>query len=71
MFQWRKIARKIEYSPTTIYLYFKDKDDLFGCLLEDYFLRLTEALQAIFNEQDDVITAMKKGMKTYIEFWSE
>ena len=25
----RNIAEKIEYSPTTIYLYFKDKDDIF------------------------------------------
>jgi AcrR family transcriptional regulator len=25
----RKIADKIEYSPATIYLYFKDKDEIF------------------------------------------
>ena len=28
----RKIADKIEYSPTTIYLYFKDKNELFYAL---------------------------------------
>jgi len=25
----RKVAEKIEYSPTAIYIHFKDKDDLF------------------------------------------
>ena len=28
----RKIAEKIEYSPTTIYLYFQDKADLLDCI---------------------------------------
>ena len=32
----RKIARRIEYSPTTIYHHFKDKAELFACLLEGY-----------------------------------
>jgi Transcriptional regulator len=30
----RKIANKIDYSPTTIYLYFKDKSDIFHALME-------------------------------------
>jgi AcrR family transcriptional regulator len=29
----RKIAERIEYSPTTIYLYFKDKNELFKVYL--------------------------------------
>jgi AcrR family transcriptional regulator len=28
----RKIAEKIEYSPATIYLHFRDKDDIFDHL---------------------------------------
>jgi AcrR family transcriptional regulator len=31
----RNIAEKIEYSPTTIYLYFKDKDDIFYSLHQE------------------------------------
>ena len=31
----RKIAEKIEYSPTTIYLYFQDKADLLDCICEE------------------------------------
>ena len=36
----RQIAEKIEYSPATIYLYFKDKTEIFqeimGCLREPF-----------------------------------
>ena len=35
-FSIRKLAEKIEYSPTTIYLYFKDKDDLLYTVSEEY-----------------------------------
>jgi len=63
----RKIAEKIEYSPTTIYLYFKDKHDLFLHLLEEYFSKLLQALNSVYNEHDDLITSMKKGMRVYIE----
>lgn len=38
----RKIAEKIEYSPTTIYLYFQDKADLLDCLCEETFTRLVK-----------------------------
>jgi AcrR family transcriptional regulator len=64
----RKIADKIEYSPTTIYLYFKDKHDLFHCLLEEHFAELVQTLQSVGNEHDDLICSMKKSMRAYIEF---
>ncbi|MGE5583299.1 MAG: TetR/AcrR family transcriptional regulator [Bacillota bacterium] len=64
----RKIARKIEYSPTTIYLYFQDKVHLFHCLLEDYHSQLLEALNSVEAEYDDPITTMKKQMRVYIGF---
>ena len=31
----RNIAEKIEYSPGTIYLYFRDKDEIFHALHEE------------------------------------
>ena len=43
----RKIADRIEYSPTTIYLYFRDKSELFDCLSEQAFGKLLEKLQSI------------------------
>ena len=32
----RKIASRMEYSPTTIYHHFTHKAELFGCLLSSY-----------------------------------
>ena len=34
----RKIADRIEYSPTTIYLYFQDKNELLLALHQESFL---------------------------------
>jgi AcrR family transcriptional regulator len=63
----RKIAEKIEYSPTTIYLYFKDKRELFGYLMAQYFTKLQGVLAEVYDEKDDPITAMKKGIRAYID----
>lgn len=38
----RNIAERIEYSPTTIYLYFKDKDDIFYALHQEGFTILNQ-----------------------------
>jgi AcrR family transcriptional regulator len=38
----RAIAERIEYSPATIYLYFKDKDELIGQVIREGFARLAE-----------------------------
>ena len=44
----RRIADAIEYSPTTIYNHFEDKDDLVRALCEEDFSRLLQ----IFREED-------------------
>jgi AcrR family transcriptional regulator len=41
----RRIAEAIEYSPTTIYNHFEDKDDLVQALCQEDFARLFEILQ--------------------------
>jgi AcrR family transcriptional regulator len=41
----RRIADAIEYSPTTIYLHFEDKDDLVKSLCEEDLAQLLGALQ--------------------------
>src|ERR1700735_5878668 len=43
----RKIAEKIEYSPTTIYLYFQDKADLLDCICEETLGRLVRKQNVI------------------------
>jgi AcrR family transcriptional regulator len=68
----RKIAARIEYSPTTIYLYFKDKQDIFSCLLEQYFKRLLIIMRDIQKENEDApIACIEKGMRAYVSFGLE
>src|SRR2546427_6798677 len=63
----RKIAEKIEYSPATIYTYFKDKDEILDCLCEETFLHLHEHKLTVLREVNgDAVEALKKGMETYI-----
>jgi AcrR family transcriptional regulator len=65
----RKIANKIEYSPATIYTYFKDKDEILDCLCEETFRKLSqEKMIAVHNMTGDPLEVLKKGMETYIRF---
>ena len=64
----RKIADKIEYSPTTIYLYFKDKNDLLNQICEETFANLIKDWQKIENKTDDPLTGLSKAMAAYVEF---
>ena len=44
-FSMRKLAARIDHSPTTIYLYFKDKDDLLFHICEDLYAALYNKMQ--------------------------
>ena len=63
----RKIAERIEYSPTTIYLYFHDKAELLDSICEQTFAKLIKKLQVLRSETDPV-ASLKKGLRAYIEF---
>lgn len=63
----RNIAEKIEYSPATIYLYYKDKDEL----LYDVQGQAFEKLDLAFHEKataTDPIKRLEQIMETYIRF---
>src|SRR5215471_1856492 len=64
----RKIAEKIEYSPTTIYLYFKDKADLLDCICEETFARLIRKQTILDQTVADPIERLRRGLRGYIEF---
>ncbi len=64
----RKIAEKINYSPTTIYLYFKDKSDLLHQICEQTFARLAQNIQAIQHLSDNPLEKLRSGMREYIHF---
>jgi AcrR family transcriptional regulator len=64
----RKIAEKIEYSPTTIYLYFKDKTTLLHEICEETFVKLAYEVEKIKETADDPLEILRGGMRAYIEF---
>jgi AcrR family transcriptional regulator len=64
----RKIAERIEYSPTTIYLYFQDKADLLDCICEETFARLYRKLSAIEATVEDPMESLRQGLEAYIDF---
>ena len=66
----RTIAERIEYSPTTIYLYFKDKDEIFHALHHEGFILLNQYFRALEHVADP-FERLKAIIKAYINFASE
>jgi AcrR family transcriptional regulator len=68
----RKIAEKIEYSAATIYLHFRDKDDIFDHLSEEAFGKLLAKLQSTACEAaQDPVEGLRLGLCAYVEFGLE
>jgi AcrR family transcriptional regulator len=63
----RKIAEAIEYSPTAIYLYFKDKEQLINELCQMDFRTLAHEFQAIALIANPIERLRKTGL-SYVEF---
>lgn len=66
----RNIAEKIEYSPTTIYLYFKDKDSIFYALHSEGFCLFNNRM-SVLQSVADPFERLKAMGKIYIEFCKE
>lgn len=67
----RKIAEKIEYSATTIYLYFQDKADLLDCVCEETLQKLENRLSVISTTTPDPLERMMTGLRAYVDFGLE
>ena len=67
----RRIAEKIEYSPTTIYLYFRDKAELLEQVCQETFARLSDVLARIQELPGDPVERLKRGLIAYIKFGLE
>lgn len=63
----RKIADLIEYSPTTVYLYFKDKDEIFYSLHDIGFAKLLEANSNLGSIRNPLLRLHKMG-ENYLNF---
>ncbi|MFN7918637.1 MAG: TetR/AcrR family transcriptional regulator [Bryobacteraceae bacterium] len=64
----RAIADIIEYSPSTIYLYFKDKADIVASICNEVFGQLTAKLRKVAAEEPDALRGLRQGLHCYIEF---
>jgi AcrR family transcriptional regulator len=63
----RNIAEKIEYSPGTIYLYFKDKDEIFHALHEEGFSRFLQQMQPL-QHVSEPFERLKAMGRVYMQF---
>lgn len=64
----RRIAEKIDYSPTTIYLYFRDKADLLTSICEETFTQLVKQFEEIEATTSDPVERLTKAGRAYVEF---
>ena len=62
----RKVAEKISYSPTTIYLHFRDKAELFDCLCNEMYAKLAELPDSIADVRADPLVFLKKVLRAYV-----
>src|SRR5688572_20661811 len=63
----RNIAEKIEYSPATIYLYYKDKNEIIHALHQEGFKLLIQHFE-VLNTIPTAFERLKAMGKAYIQF---
>ncbi len=70
-FSLRRVAERIGYTPTTIYLYFKNKDELLLAAVQDGFTHFDEAIAAAAKGPRGPHTPLKRIEalgRAYIQF---
>jgi AcrR family transcriptional regulator len=64
----RAISDRIEYSPATIYLYFKDKNELLFAIHELGFEKLLGEMSSAIDGIEDPIEQLRKRGYAYMKF---
>jgi AcrR family transcriptional regulator len=64
----RGVAERIEYSPTTIYLHFKDKSELFDAVCEETFSELAEKLETLKRMRIVPLGHLRECLRLYVDF---
>jgi AcrR family transcriptional regulator len=64
----RRIAARIDYSPTTIYLYFKDKNELLQAVCEETFSQLAGKLERLRKAAATPLGYLREALRTYVDF---
>lgn len=63
----RKIANIIEYSPSIIYHYFKDKDEILNSVMKSSYMKIVNAVSKSDTENLTPEEKLKTMTKNYIE----
>ncbi len=67
-FSMRKLASKIGYSATTIYLYFTDRRDLLNRVCQETFAELNHTLEQLLATASSPLNCIRAGLRAYVEF---
>ena len=64
----RKIADKIDYAPSTIYLYFEDKNAICSAIASEAFEILIQGLAANEERALPALESARAGVRWYVDF---
>ncbi len=64
----RSLAEALGVSHGSIYVYFKDKDEIFEALVKESFDQLAAALRQIAGRRGDPVRFLKRAGRKYVEF---
>jgi AcrR family transcriptional regulator len=65
----RRIAERIEYAPSTIYVYFKDKTDLIRSICNETFAQLAPLLEEINQDPSSSdLDRLRRSLRCYVDF---
>ena len=64
----RKIADAIDYTPTTLYLYYRDKAQIVSGILQEVYQKITDHIIAVLaeNENAPAITRLELSLKAFV-----
>jgi AcrR family transcriptional regulator len=66
-FSMRKLAAKVNYTPTAIYFHFPDKDALLGELVDREFMKFRQAFDQTTKIADPIVRLRQMGL-TFVDF---
>jgi AcrR family transcriptional regulator len=67
-FSQRKLAARIGYTPTTIYRYFRDKDELVIAVMLESYREFTQALAAASGDSLEPFVQLEALGRAYVRF---
>jgi AcrR family transcriptional regulator len=70
-FSMRRLAKRIEHSPTTIYLYFRDKDEILFRICEELFVELYRELSSLRSGGEEPLDILRQALRMYVRFGLE